>query len=182
MDQLKGKPLKIALAFGVGLACLIGYFVHAVVTAPSDEEALKISISALNRPELKIAFALHPEYCTIRREGGTFGWSVSCAGVPLHFYRDQTLCDPGPPRQCGPMPASYEDCVTYEWLVDLKGNPTSPLQPGYRQSMSISDNCRARGNIVDERSRMREMGIAPVTETVDDYAGKYTGQPRPIPR
>jgi hypothetical protein len=48
--------------------------------------------------------------------------------------------------------------------------------------MSISDNCRARGNIVDERSRMREMGIAPVTETMDDYAGKYTGHPRPIPR
>jgi hypothetical protein len=181
MEQVKGElALKIALAIGVGLACLVGYFAYAVVTAPSDEEALKISISVLKRPELRIAFALHPEYCAIRREGPMAGWSVSCEGIPLHFYQDLTLCDPGPPRQCGPMPASYVNCKTYEWLVDLKGNPTSPIESG-RQSSSISDNCRSRGNIADDRGRMREMGIAPITDTVDDYAGWYTGYPRSFP-
>jgi hypothetical protein len=97
-----------------------------VINAPSTEEVMRLSLSKVGIPELEIAFALHPDACSITKVG-IWEWHVECGGVPMHFYEDTTVCDPGPPEICGAAPPSYENCRSFYWNADLDGNTSDPL-------------------------------------------------------
>jgi hypothetical protein len=168
----------------VGVTALIGagafviWTAFRVIDAPSTEEAMRRSLAALGRPELEIAFALHPDACSITK-ASIWKWSVACDGVPMHFYEDITVCDPGPPKICGTAPSSYEDCVSFYWDVDLDGNPSDPI--GIRRKYeSIGSECRLKGTIASDRMEMAHRGILPIPVEILDYAGFLTGKPRPI--
>jgi hypothetical protein len=89
----------------------------ASVRAQTPDELLQRSLAKLRAPELKIAYALHPEVCSIRKEDRR--WIVSCEGVPIHFYRRYTLCDPGPPKECRPVPTTFTNCRSFYWYTPI---------------------------------------------------------------
>jgi hypothetical protein len=161
---------KVAVGMGialVGLAAYGCYFAFALVTAPSSvEEALKVSVSKLKNQALQTAVTLHPDYCSVRVRGILVGWEVNCKGIPVHFYEEVTLCQPGSsPARCGPAPPSYFNCRSYEWNIDLWGNPTNPLW-SHRQFLSIEDECRPKATIENDRAKMEEFGIKPAATRV----------------
>lgn len=171
---MTAKPaiVGIVLAAFAGLAGLMGYFIYEVATAPTDEEAMRMSIAAIDRPELRIAVTLHPDYCSTRRVSSYGGWDVSCSGIPRHFYQDVTLCVPGPPEQCGPAPESYSNCTTYEWSIDLHGRPSNPIWSN-RKVLTLGDDCHPKATREEDRARMRELGITAVPIRA------YVGRPLP---
>ena len=66
------------------------------------------------------------------------------------------------------MPPSHTECVTYEWNIDLRGNPSNPLWSN-RQYLSIADECRPKAPRQDDRARMEELGIKPIASVGYDY-------------
>src|ERR1700737_1109061 len=88
----------------IGAAAFVIWTAFRVINAPSTEEAMRRSLAALEKPELEIAFALHPDACSITKVS-IWKWSAACEGVPMHFYEKITVCDPGPPKIC--MAAHY---------------------------------------------------------------------------
>jgi hypothetical protein len=104
---------------------------------------------------------------------------VECEGVPIHFYQDLTLCDPGPPKSCGPVPTDYKNCRSFYWDIDLDGKPSNPIGDRGRYA-SIEEDCRPKGTLASDRAEMAKRGIAPNPENILDYAGFYTGKPRAI--
>jgi len=146
------------------------------IRAETPQQLLKHSLAALRVPELEIAYRRHPETCSIGRSSDQ-QWSVTCEGVPLHFYREISLCDPGPPKRCGPPPATYTDCRTFYWNVDGRGNPTGWF--GGHRFESIAADCTPKGTLASDRAYMTNNGITPVPEEILDYWGTYTGKPRP---
>src|ERR1700759_4868905 len=147
------------------------------IRAETPEELLQHSLPKLQVPELAIAYRLHPETCSIGRNPNQ-GWTVACEGVPLHFYRQITLCDPGAPKQCGPPPATYTDCRSFYWDMDARGNPTDWFKGG-RPYQSVVADCIPKAAMASDRAEMASGGIVPVPEEILDYRGRYTGKPRP---
>jgi hypothetical protein len=158
---------------GAGLVC---WNVAEVLLAPSTEEAMARSLAELDLPELKTAYSLHPDTCSITKT--TWQWSVQCTGVPNHYYQDITVCDPGPPKTCGAMPSDYVDCRTYFWDIDLNGKPSDPI--GQRRGLygSMWDDCKPRGTLASDREEMARRGMALNHVEMLDLAGAYTGKPR----
>jgi hypothetical protein len=146
------------------------------IRAETPEQLLHHSLAKLRVPELDIAYRLHPEICSIGKTPNQ-QWTVACEGVPLHFYRQISLCDPGPPKQCGPPPATYTDCQSFYWDVDGRGNPTGWFG-GHRFESVVAD-CMPKGTLASDRADMANGGIAPVPVEMLDYWGTYTGKPRP---
>jgi hypothetical protein len=173
--------VKIVLVALVALAGVMEYFIYEVGTAPSDEEAMRMSIAAIDRPELSIAVTLHPDYCSVQRIRRYSGWDVYCSGIPVHFYKDVTFCTS--PEQCTPAPDSYFECVTYEWSIDLHGRPSNPIWSN-RKVLTVSDNCHPRATREEDRTRMQALGIAaipiryygrPLTPNLREWAEKKRG-------
>lgn len=160
---------------GVGAA---GWSVARIITRPSTEEAMRLSLAEMRMPELSTAYTLHPDACSITKN--LWKWTVGCEGVPIHFYQDLTLCDPGPPKSCGAVPADYKNCRSYYWDIDLDGKPSNPIGDRGRYA-SIEETCRPKGAIASEREEMARRGIAPNPVEILDYAGWYTGKPRGHP-
>jgi hypothetical protein len=149
-----------------------------LVNAPSTEDAMQHSLKALEIPELEIAFALHPDACSIRKVN-IWKWSAACDGVPMHFYQDITLCDPGPPKICGADPSSYTNCRSFYWDIDLDRKPSSPTGNGRKYASVVSD-CMPKGMLASEQIEMTHRGLRPIPVEILDYAGWYTGKPRTI--
>jgi hypothetical protein len=162
----------------IAAAAFVIWTAFRVINAPSTEEVMRRSLSTVGIPELEIAFALHPDACSITK-ASIWRWSAECVGVPMHFYEDTTVCDPGPPKTCGAAPASYENCRSFYWDVDLDGNTSDPLGVTHKYG-SISEGCRPKSSIASERLEMARRGIAPIPVQILDYAGFYTGRPRPL--
>lgn len=162
----------------VGAAAFVGWGAFRVISAPSADEVMRRSLSTVGIPELGIAFALHPDACSIKKVF-IWKWSVECDGVPMHYYEDVTVCDPGPPKTCSPASPSYENCRSFYWDVDLAGNTSDPM--GLRKRYgSISEGCRPKASMASDRMEMAHRGIVPVPVRIIDYAGALTGHPRPI--
>jgi len=141
-----------------------------VLTAPTTEEALRLSLSALKRPELDVLFALHPDACSIVRVT-MWKWTAACVGVPQHFYRDTIYCKTlhGSPEQCRPAAGSEdEDCRSFYWDVDLGGNPFDSITKRRRGYASIAEGCNPKGTRASEREEMDRRGIKPVQVKIDD--------------
>jgi hypothetical protein len=162
----------------IAATAFVAWTAFRVINAPSIEDVMRRSLSTVEIPELEIAFALHPSVCTITKVS-IWTWSVACDGIPMHFYEDTIVCDPGPPKICGMVPPSYEDCRSFYWDVDLDGNTVDPLGITKRYG-SISEQCRPKATIASERMEMASRGIAPIPVQITDYAGTYTGHPRPL--
>ena len=167
--------LGVCAMIGVGASC---WKVSKVFRAPSTEEAIIRSLAELRIRELTTAYTLHPETCSIRKT--MWHSDVGCEGVPTHFYQDITLCDPGPPKTCGAMPPDYTYCRTFFWEIDLDGMPSDQIGLGSRRYASLEENCKARGTFASDREEMARRGITPERVEMLDYAGRYTGKPRPI--
>ncbi|KJC59475.1 hypothetical protein UP10_18445 [Bradyrhizobium sp. LTSPM299] len=148
--------LGAIVLIGVGW---FGWKTVRVATAPSTEEAMRLSLAELDLPELSAAYALHPDSCTISKT--LWKWSVSCEGVPIYFYRDLRQCDPGPPRTCRTVPSDARVCVSYFWDIGLNGRPSNPIGD-HGNHASIGDgSCNAKGTFASEREVMARRGIAP---------------------
>jgi hypothetical protein len=164
----------------IGLAALVGaagFVAWAASGVPSTDEALRNSLSDVGIRELEIASALHPDTCSITK-ADIWQWYVECKGVPMHFYEDTAICDPGPPQVCRAAPASYENCRTFYWNVSLLGNTSDPL--GLKSKYgSLSEGCSPKASIESDRTEMARRGIAPVPVQILDYAGTHSGRPRP---
>jgi hypothetical protein len=140
-----------------------------VLTAPSTEEALRRSLSALKRPELDVLYALHPDACSITKVT-IWKWSAACVGVPQHFYRDTLYCKTlrRSPEQCRPATGSEdEDCRSSYWDVDLDGNPFDTITNRSRGYASIAEGCNPKGTRASEREEMARRGIRPVLVKTD---------------
>jgi hypothetical protein len=148
------------------------------IHAQTADRLLQQSLAKLQLPELKAAYALHPDVCSIDGKQHS-PWTVMCEGVPLHFYRQTTVCDPGPPKECGPAPADYTDCRTFSWDIDASGNPSSAFGSVQRFDR-IQADCLLKSTAEADQAKMAKRGIALVLVEILDYAGSYTGKPRPI--
>ena len=141
-----------------------------VLAAPSNQEALRISLAALKRPELDVLYALHPDACSITRVT-IWKWSAGCVGVPQHFYRDTLYCKTPPrglPEQCRPATGSEdEDCRSFYWDVDLGGNPFDSITNRSRGYASIAEGCNPKGTRASEREEMARRGIQRVRVKTD---------------
>jgi hypothetical protein len=153
-----------------GLSLWCGYRAWAIYTVPTSVEAMRRSLTEINQPELKLAIALHPDYCTIDGEAGR-GWLVECLGVPLHYYSDITICD-GRGENCASAPPSWTDCTSFWWNVDMWGRP-SPTYTTKGKYSSMGDDCHYKGTFADDRSEMSRRGLLPTRSTVHDYTGKW---------
>ena len=161
----------------IAVAAFVIWTAFRVITAPSTEEVMRHSLSRVGIPELEIAFALHPDACAITKVS-IWKWSVACDGVPMHFYEDISVCDPGPPKSCRAAPPSYEDCRSFSWDVDLDGNTSDPL--GLKSKYgSISEECRPKAPITADRIEMARRGMGPVPVQILD-AGFFTRKPRSL--
>lgn len=166
----------IVVAVGIVAICTN----RAPVSAETPDELLQRSLAKLGVPELKIAYSLHPEVCTIGWPKDQ-KWTVECEGVPLHFYRQATICDPSPPVEaCGPATSTYIECRSFFWSVDKSGEPESLFGDRAHPYNSLGDDCRLRGTMASERAEMDRRGFAPVPVKIYDFAGAYTGKPKPI--
>jgi hypothetical protein len=164
----------------MAIAGIIGIAANsAPAYAENPGELLQRSLAKLAAPELKIAYALHPGICTIGWPKDQ-KWTIECKGVPIHFYRQISLCDPGPPKACGPMPSTYTDCRSFSWSVDASGEPEDLFGDRHHPFSSIQDDCRPKGTLASDRTEMNRRGIALLPEEILDYAGQYTGKPRPL--
>jgi hypothetical protein len=161
----------------IGVGAFVIWTAFRVINAPSTEEAMRRSLRALEKPELEIAFALHPDVCSIKKVS-IWKWSVACEDVPMHFYQNITVCDAGRPQICGPAPSSYENCASFYWDVDLDGNPSDPLGIRRKYSSIGAEKCRPKGTIASERTEMVRRGLLPNPVKILDL----TGKPRPIHR
>jgi hypothetical protein len=168
--------LGFCAMIGAAVAC---WKIGKVAFAPSTEEAMTRSLAELRVPELTTAYTLHPDTCSIRK--AMWSWSVECVGVPIYFYQDLTLCDPGPPRTCGVVPSEYKNCRTFFWDIDLDGRPSNPIGDRGRYA-SVEESCNPKGTLVSDREEMARRGITPNRVEILDYAGSYTGSPRAILR
>ena len=86
---------------------------------------------------------------------------------------------PGPPKQCEPAPAYYTDCRTFSWNIDASGNPSSAFD-SVRQFDSIAADCLPKDTLEADQAEMAKRGIALTPVEILDYAGSFTGKPRPI--
>ena len=109
--QMKLRAMIGATAL-IGIGAFVLWTAFRVINAPSTEEAMRRSLAALEKPELEIAFALHPDACSITKVS-IWKWSAACEGVPMHFYEEITVCDPGSPKICSAAPSPYENCRTF---------------------------------------------------------------------
>ncbi|AWO88243.1 MULTISPECIES: hypothetical protein [Bradyrhizobium] len=167
--------MKVPASIPVIMAAVVVVIGLEPIRAETPNQLLQLSLATLRVPELDIAFRLHPEICSIGRNPNQ-QWSVACEGVPLHFYRQISLCDPGPPKQCGPPPSTYTDCRSFYWDIDERGNPTGWF--GGHRFESVAADCMPKGTMTSDRADMARVGIAPVPEEILDYWGTYTGKPR----
>ena len=166
----------------VGIVVMVGIVAigtnRAPVYAENPDELLQRSLAKLGVSELKIAYSLHPEVCTIGRPKDQ-KWTVECEGVPLHFYRLATICDPGPPEACGPATSTYTDCRSFFWSVDESGEPEDLFGDRKHPYNSLQGDCRLRGTLESDRAEMDKRGFALVPVKIYDFAGAYTTKPRP---
>lgn len=122
------------------------------------------SLAALKKPELNIVYSLHPDACSIVKVN-IWRWSVECAGVPLHFYRDTVQCEthqPNLPTDCRLAASVEEDCRSFFWDIDLDGKPFDPISHRSSNYASISEECRPKGTLTSEREEMARRGMRPV--------------------
>src|SRR4051794_11157797 len=96
---------RVGVSAFIAVAAFVTWTAFRVVNAPSTDEVMRRSLSTMAIPELQMAFALHPDACSITKVS-IWKWSVECDGVPMHFYEDATVCDPGPPKICGAASSS----------------------------------------------------------------------------
>jgi hypothetical protein len=153
----------------------------APVYAETPDELLQHSLAKLGVSELKIAYSLHPDVCTIGRPKDQ-KWTVECEGVPLHFYQQATICDPGPPEApetCGPAQSTYTFCESFFWAVDESGEPEDLFGDRKHPYNSLMDDCRLRGTLESDKAEMDKRGIALVPVKIYDFAGAYITKPRP---
>jgi hypothetical protein len=136
-------------------------------TVPTRDAALTKSLAAIKDPTLSIAIALHPDSCTIGGMPG-FGWTVECLGVPKHHYSDVTLCSVGAREICSPAPLTWSDCVSFWWDIDMWGQPSNPNGTGGTRA-SMSDTCREKATISEDRDGMRRRGLSPENIKILDY-------------
>jgi hypothetical protein len=172
MSGVKTRYLRVSALIA---AAYVIWTAFRVINAPSTDEVMRLSLSKVGIPELEIAFALHPDACSITKVS-IWEWYVECSGVPMHFYEDTTVCDPGPPKSCGVAPPSYENCRSFYWNVDLSGNTSDPLGLKKRYG-SISEGCKPKAPIASERMEMARRGIIPIPVQILDPGGAFMGRP-----
>ena len=166
--------LGICAMIGAAVVC---WKIGKVAFAPSTEEAMTRSLAELRIPELTTTYTLHPDTCSITKT--MWRWSVECVGVPIYFYQELTLCDPGPTRTCGAVPSDYKNCRTFFWDIDLDGRPSNPIGDRGRHA-SVEEDCNPKGTLVSDRQEMARRGIKSNSVEILDYEGSYTGKPRAI--
>jgi hypothetical protein len=166
----------------VGIVIMVGIVAIgtnlAPVNAETPDELLRRSLAKLGVSELKIAYSLHPEVCTI---GSLKDQKriVECEGVPLHFYRMATICNPDPPDTCAPATSTYTDCRSFFWFVDESGEPEDLFGNRKHPYNSLEGDCRLKGTLESDRAEMDKHGFALVPVKIYDFAGRYTPKPRP---
>ena len=165
----------------LGTAALVAVGAYAVwtafrlVNAPSTEQVMQLSLKALRVPGLETAYALHNDACSITK-ASIWTWSVSCEGVPMHFYQDIALCESQFPRICAAAPSSFTNCRSYYWNIDLAGNPSAPIgkRKGYA---SVESDCRPKGTFESERMEMVRRGIRPGPAEIGVPSGSISDKP-----
>ncbi len=174
-DPQRASPILILALIGVGLVTLfVGRALWGIYKVPNTQAALRVSLEAIRQPGLTVAVALHPDYCSVNGMAG-FGWSVTCDGVPLHYYLDTTICLPTKPESCFPAPEGWTNCVSFWWDIDIFGRPSNPMGTGGPVA-SISDPCRYKGSIEIDRAEMTRRGLTPSRTRILDFTGRW---PRP---
>jgi hypothetical protein len=143
----------------VGLGAYVIWTAFRLVNAPSTEEAMHLSLKALEIPGLETAYTLHKDACSITKTS-LWTWSVECEGVPMHFYQDVTYCESRLAKVCAAAPSSYTNCRSYYWFIDLDGKPSAPIgkKKGYA---SIMSDCKPKDSFDSERAEMARRGIRP---------------------
>ena len=170
----------------LGMAALVGVGAYAVwtafrmVSAPSTEEAMQLSLKALEVSGLETAYALHNDACSITKVS-IWSWSAKCEGVPMHFYQDVTYCESHSPRICAAAPSTYSNCRSYYWNIDLAGKPSAPIgdRKGYA---SIMSDCKPKGTFDSERMEMVRRGIRPSPVEIAVPPGSIPDTPGPVQR
>ena len=168
--RLQMKPLGITALVGVGAYAIWTAF--KLVSAPTTEEAMHLSLKALEVPGLETAYALHADACSIAKVS-IWTWSVECEGVPMHFYQDVTFCESRLPPICAAAPSSYTNCRSYYWYIDWDGKPSAPI--GDRKLYaSIMSDCRPKGSFDSERMEMARRDLRPSPVEIGVPSGSIT--------
>lgn len=163
--------LLIVTGLAMGLAIVV-YWAALIWRAPSEDEALRLSVSRTGARALALAFATDPSFCSLRGRGWFSGGKVMCDDVPLHLFKNRKVCDCEGFR-CQPEADNYVECVSYEWDLDMLANPSNSISPS-RPYNSISTRSRVcnKGWTTDNvRRRFAELGLTPLSETVLDCVG-----------
>jgi hypothetical protein len=176
-DELQMKLLGVTALVGVGAYAIWTAF--GLVNAPSTEEAMQLSLKALEIPGLETAYALHRDACSITKVS-IWTWSVECEGVPMHFYQDVTYCESRSPKVCAATASSDTNCRSYYWFIDLDGKPSAPIgkRKGYA---SIMSDCKPKGSFDSERMEMARRGLRPSPVEIGVPAGSITDKPGNVP-
>lgn len=152
----------------LGCSALAIWTTIRLINAPSTEEAMQRSLSALKVPELDVLYSLHRDACSIVKVR-IWKWDAECVGVPQHFYRETLRCGVYPPRSCRPATASEEeDCRSFFWSIDVNGKPFDPITHRTTHYASMSSECRSKGTLASEREEMARRGVRPVRVEIYD--------------
>ncbi len=168
----------------LGITALVSVVAYAIwtafklISAPSTEEAMQLSLKAMGVPGLETAYALHADACSITKVS-IWTWSVECEGVPMHFYQDVTFCESRSPKVCAAAPSSYRNCRSYYWHIDLDGKPSAPIGDRKRYASIMSD-CRPIGSFDSERMEMDRRGMRPRPVEIGVPAGSITDKSETI--
>jgi hypothetical protein len=118
----------------------VGWKIVKVVTAPSTEEAMRLSLAELNVSELSTAYTLHPDTCAITKL--FWKWSVACEDVPIYLYRDLRRCDPGPPRTSACHTTGRSTSTESRRIRSAIGRATHPLEINAGSIVHLPPNAR----------------------------------------
>lgn len=163
--------LLIVTGLAIGLA-LVVYWAALIWRAPSEDEALRLSVSRTGATTLAIAFAIDPSLCSLKGRRWFSGGKVRCHDVPLHLFKDRKVCDCEGLR-CQPEADSYVECVSYEWDTDMLANPSNGISSSrpYDSVSTGSRFCNKGWTPDNVRRRFAELGLTPVSETVLNCVG-----------
>ncbi|MGJ4889459.1 hypothetical protein [Bradyrhizobium sp. HKCCYLR20261] len=148
----------------IACSAFVAWTAIRVLNAPSTEEAMQRSLTALNRPELAIVYSLHRDACSIDKIS-PWRWRAECVGVPQHFYRDTIHCESRISElpKCRPAAATEdEDCRSFFWDIDLDAKPIDSITHRSSHYASLSSECNPKGTFASEREEMARRGIRPV--------------------
>lgn len=150
----------------------------APVCAETPGGLLQSSLAKLRAPELKIAYALHPDICTIgwpKDQNWTIEWACRRTSIGRSPFAIRAL-----PRRADRVHPRTPTAGAFFWSVDASGEPEDLFGDRHHPFNSIQDDCPPKGTLAADRAEMDKRGIAVLPEEILDYAGTYTGKPRPI--